>query len=110
MAKRRRLNSNRNQKQGEPGLFAFDPVRKNLIKWGAIAGTLGGFFMVQQSSLLWQIGGVSIVVFVANYHINKAAERIPRWHAVVNAFIGVFIAMFAAIILGTIILATIDGL
>lgn len=56
-------------------------------------------------NLLSQIAGVVIVVLVSNYHINRAAQRIPRWHATIVAFIGVMVAMFGVIIVGTIVLA-----
>ena len=103
MAKRRKLNQNRFQKEPEQGLFSFDPIRKNLLKWGAIAGGAGGLLMIHPS-IFWQIAGVLVVVMVSNYHINKAARRIPRWHAVVTSFAGVIVAMFSVIIAGTIIL------
>ena len=103
MAKKRPLNQNRFQKESEQKLFSLDATRRNLLKWGAIAGGLGGFFMIQPA-IVWQIVGVFIVVLVSNYHINRAAQRIPRWHAVVTSFAGVIVSMFSVIVIGTIIL------
>ena len=107
MAKRRRqkLNPNRFQKQDDQGLFSFDPVRREVFRWGLLAGATGGFFMLWQNSLWWPIVGVFAVVLISNYHIGKAARQIPRWHATIISFIGVFIAMFGVIILGSVILA-----
>ena len=61
--------------------------------------------MLRQDTIIWPIVGVFAVVFIANYHINKAARRIPRFQATIISFIGVMIAMFGVIVLGTIILA-----
>lgn len=85
-------------------MLAFDPIRRDLLKWGALAGVAGGFLMIQQQ-VVWQIIGVFIIVFVANYHISKAARYIPRWQATVISFLGVLVAMFGVIIIGTIIIA-----
>ena len=104
MAKKRKVNPNRFQKQDEQSLFAFDPVHRDVLKWGAIAGASGGLFMLQEG-LLWQIVGVFAVVFISNYHISRAARRIPRWHATVISFVGVMVAIFGVIIIGTIVLA-----
>ncbi|MDX1520100.1 MAG: hypothetical protein R3264_00555 [Anaerolineae bacterium] len=105
MAKRRKMNPNRFQKHDDSArLFAFDPLRQDLIKWGLVAGGLGGIFLIQQG-LIWQIVGLVIIVFTTNSRINRAAERIPRWHAVINSFIGVLVAMFVVVMLGTIVLA-----
>jgi hypothetical protein len=109
VAKRRRSDPHRLQKSDQQSLFAFDPIRKGLLKWGTVAGGLGGFFMVQRASLFWQIVGVLLIVLITNYQINKAARYIPRWHAVINAFLGVFLAMFAVIIVGTIILTMLNN-
>lgn len=103
MAKRRKLKQNRFQKEPEQGLFSFDPIRQHLLKWGAIAGGAGGLLMIQ-TSIFWQIAGVFVVVMISNYHINRAARRIPRWHAVFASFAGVIVAMFGVIIVGTMIL------
>lgn|GEM_PF-1922278 len=107
MAKRRRkkLNPNRFQKVDDNKLFSFDPVRRDAFKWGTIAGGVGGFFMLWQDSIFWPIVGVSAIVFITNYHIGKASQRIPRWHATIIAFLGVIVAMFGVIIIGTIVLA-----
>lgn len=61
--------------------------------------------MIRQDSILWSIVGVAIVVFVSNYHISRASHKIPRIHATVMSFLGVFIGMFGMIIVGTIALA-----
>jgi hypothetical protein len=105
LAKRRRkLDPNRFQKQDGQGLFSFDPIRRDCLKWGAIAGAGGGFFMLSQS-LLAQIAGIFVIVFVSNYHISKASRLIPRWHATIISFIGVMAAMFGVIIVGTILIS-----
>ena len=105
MAKRRKIDPNRFQKENEAGLFSFDPIRRNVFKWGLIAGAAGGFFMVQPQ-IIWQIVGVFAAVFISNYNISKAARRIPRWHAAVISFIGMALAMFGVIIIGSIIIAS----
>ena len=65
--------------------------------------------MIRQDSIVWSIVGVAIVVFMSNYHIGKASQRIPRLHATVMSFLGVVIAMFGVIILGTIVVAYLQG-
>lgn len=57
-----------------------------------------------RSEFVWQLIGVFAVVFISNYHINKAAQRIPRWHATIVSFIGVLIGMFGVILLGSVIM------
>jgi len=104
LAKKRKFDPNRFQQQDNNSLFSFDPIRRDVLKWGTIAGAFGGFLMIQQQ-VVWQIIGVFIIVSVANYHISKAAHRIPRWQAMVISFIGVIAAMFGVIIVGTIIIA-----
>jgi hypothetical protein len=104
LTKRRKNEPNRLQKKDKSGLFSFDPVRRDVLIWGIIAGTAGGFLMIQQQ-LVWQILGVFVVVFVANYHISKAARYIPRWQAALLSFIGMSLAMFGVIVMGTIIIA-----
>lgn len=104
MAKRRKLNPNRFQQQDGKGLFSFDPVRRNLFKWGMIAGVAGGVFMFQDN-LIVQIVGVFIIVAISNHHINKASRRIPRWHAALISFLGVIVALFVVVLAGTIIRA-----
>ena len=106
--RRRKKDSNRSQKQDDKGLFSFDPIRRDVFKWGLIAGAVGGFFILRPE-IFWQIMGVFAVVFITNYRIAKAARRIPRWHATIVSFIGVMIAMFGVIGLGTIILAFFQG-
>jgi hypothetical protein len=104
LAKRKKLDPNRFRKEDDKGLFSFDPIRRSAFTWGLIAGGAGGLFMLQPE-IVWQIVGVFAVVLISNYHINKAARRIPRWHATVISFLGVMLAMFGVIILGTIVLA-----
>lgn len=104
MAKRRRMDPNRFQQQDAQGLFSLDPIRRNLLKWGLIAGAAGGIFMIQQQ-VVWQIIGVFTAVFISNYHISRAARHIPRWHAAVLSFIGMAVAMFAVLIAGSAIMA-----
>ena len=104
MTKKRKFDPNRFQQQDSSSLFSFDPIRRDVLKWGAIAGACGGFLMIQPQ-VVWQIIGVFIIVFGANYHISKASHRIPRWQATVISFIGVIAAMFGVIIVGTIIMA-----
>jgi len=104
MAKKRKNNPNRFKKMDNGHLFSFDPVRREVFKWGLIAGLSGGLFMLQQK-LVWQIIGIFAVVFISNHRVNKAANRIPRWHATILSFIGAAIALFGVIISGTIIFA-----
>lgn len=85
-------------------LFSFDPIRRDVLLWGLVAGTIGGFFMIQQQ-ILWQLLGVFVVVFFANYQISRAARYIPRWQATALSFIGLSVAMFAVIVVGTLIIA-----
>jgi len=61
--------------------------------------------MIRQDSIIWSIVGVAIVVFVSNYHISRASQKIPRVHATVMSFLGVFMGMFGVIIVGTVVLA-----
>jgi hypothetical protein len=105
----KKLNPNRFKKQDGLGLFSFDPIRRDVFKWGLIAGGTGGLFMLRSNQIIWPIIGVATVVFMTNYHINKASQRIPRLHATVMSFIGVMIAMFGVIIVGTIILAYLEA-
>jgi hypothetical protein len=104
LTKKRKSDPNRFQQQDNNSLFSFDPIRRNVLKWGTIAGASGGFLMIQQQ-VVWQIIGVFIIVFMANYHISKAAQRIPRWQATLISFAGVIAAMFGVIIVGTIVMA-----
>ncbi len=104
MAKRRKLDPNRFKQEDENGMFSFDPIRRDVFKWGLIAGAIGGGLMLNPS-LFWQILGVLAVVLISNHHINKAARRIPRWHAVINSFLGVMLAMFGVIFLGSLLIA-----
>ncbi len=102
----KKLSQTRFQKQDDKGLFSFDAIRKDVFKWGIIAGAIGGFFMVgQQDTYIWPIVGVMSVVLISNYHINKASQRIPRWHATFWAFLGVMITMFGVILIGSVIVA-----
>jgi hypothetical protein len=104
LAKRQKFDPNRFQKKDNKSLLSFDPIRRDVLIWGIIAGTVGGFLMIQQQ-LVWQILGVFVVVFVANYHISKATRYIPRWQATILSFIGMSLAMFGVIVIGTIIIA-----
>ena len=104
MAKKRKLNPNRFQPQADQSLFSLDPIRRDVIKWGLLAGAVGALFMLQPQ-FVWQFVGVVLVVFVANYHISKAARRIPRWHATILSFLGVMVAMVVVMVIGTVIMA-----
>jgi len=108
VAKRRKLDPSRFKKKEEQRFFSFDPVRRNLLKWGALAGGVGGLFMIQEG-VVWQIVGVFAVVFISNYYVNRAARHIPRWQAVVYSFMGVIVAMFSVIIFGTIVLTFLNA-
>lgn len=107
MAKRqkKKLDPNRFQKQDDKGILSFDPVRRSAFLWGLLAGAVGGFFMLRQDTIIWPIIGVFAVVLISNYQINKVSRRIPRFQATIISFAGVMIAMFAVIIVGTIVLA-----
>lgn len=97
--KRSKLDPNRFKKEPQTddlGLFAFDPVRQDVFKWGAIAGLLGGVLTIS-ASFMWQMIAILMVALVCNYHIGKAAQYIPRWHAVVMAFLGLMFAIFVSI-------------
>lgn len=107
MAKKPRLDPNRFKKGGKPapklddkGLFSFDPIRRDLFKWGLVAGASGGFLMLQPG-IFWQITGVFVVVFIANYHISKASKQIPRWQATIISFIGAMLAIVLMALLTT---------
>ncbi len=104
MAKKRKNDPNRFKTSKPQGLFSFDPIRRNVFIWGLVAGAVGGFFIIQQQ-VIWQIAGVLSSVFIANYHITQAARRIPRWQAAVISFIGMALAMFTLIIVGSLIIA-----
>jgi uncharacterized membrane protein len=108
MAKRRKLDPNRFKQNDEKGIFSFDPIRRDVFKWGLIGGGIGGALMLN-AGIFWQIMGVLAVVFISNHHINKAARRIPRWHAVINSFLGVMLAMFGVILLGSMAIAYVQG-
>jgi len=100
-----KLDPNRFQKQDDNSLFSFDPIRRDTFKWGLFAGGTGGLFMLSTDTIIWPIVGVAFVVFVTNYHINKAARSIPRLHATVMSFLGVMVAMFGVIVIGTVVIA-----
>ena len=109
MAKRKRnLNPNRFQKQDDKGLFSFDEIRKDLFKWGLVAGGTGGVFFIQ-SGFIWQIVGFLAIFFITSRQIEKAARRVPRWHAVFYCLIGTMAAMFVVIIIGNLILVYLFG-
>ncbi len=107
MAKKPKLDPNRFKKGTKPakkldgkGLFSFDPIRRDLFKWGLVAGASGGFLMLQPG-IFWQITGVFVVVFIANYHISKASKQIPRWQATIISFIGAMVAIVLMALLTT---------
>lgn len=108
MAKRRKLSPNRFQEEAEQRFFSLDPTRRNLLKWGAVAGGLGSLFILQQS-LVWQIIGFLIIFFISNYQVDRAARLIPRWHAVLYSLAGAMAAMIIVITLGGLILANLTG-
>ena len=58
-----------------------------------------------QEQIAWQISGLFVVLFVANYHIAKAARYIPRWQAAVVSFTGVILAIVGVVIISALILA-----
>ncbi len=103
MTKKRRPNSQSIQ-QNNNNLFSFDSIRRDVLLWGGGAGVIGGIFMVQQQ-MVWQLLGVFVIVFFANFQISRAARRIPRWQAAALSFIGLSTAMFAVIVVGTLIMA-----
>ena len=105
----KKINPNRFQKQDELGLFSFDPIRRDVFKWGLLTGAVGGIFMTVQNSIIWPIIGVAIVVFGLNYHISKASQRIPRLHATVMSLLASLIAMVVVIIVGSIVIAFINA-
>lgn len=105
MAKKKHtLDPNRFQKKGEQRFLALDPTRKELLKWGIVAGVVGGFFLIQ-NGFIWQILGFLAIFFISSFQIDKAARRIPRWHAVLFSLFGTMPAMLLVIIIGNLILA-----
>jgi hypothetical protein len=104
VAKRRRREHPFKQ-QEEKGLFSFDPARRYTFKWGLVAGLAGGIFMLRPDSLLSQLIGVAVVILISNYHISRAVQWIPRWHATIITMLGAAIGMFGMIIVGTLVLA-----
>jgi hypothetical protein len=104
VSKKKKTNPNRFQKLDDQRLFAFDPIRRSVFTWGLIAGAIGGLFIVQ-ANLLWQFVGVFSVVFISNHHITKASRRIPRWHATILSFVGVTLAIFSVILVGSVVIA-----
>jgi hypothetical protein len=79
-------------------------ARKNLFRWGLVAGAAGGPFLVQPG-LVWQIVGFVVIFLISNYHVNRAAQRIPRWHAVFFSLAGAMLAMFVIVTIGSILIA-----
>lgn len=104
MAKRRRQEHPFKQHE-EKSLFSFDPARRYSFKWGLIAGLAGGMFMTRPDSILLQLIGVGVVIIISNYHINRATQWIPRWHATIITMLGAGLGMFGMIIVLTILLA-----
>ncbi len=106
MTKRHKLNPNRftpsGQKLDDKGLFSFDPIRRDLFKWGMLAGAVGGFLMLRPEMLL-QIAGVFLIVFIANFQINKAADTMPRWQATVISLAGAMLAIVLIVVIGVLI-------
>jgi hypothetical protein len=90
------------------GMFAFDPIRRDVMMWGFIAGAAGGAVLLIEQ-LFAQIAGVFIVVLVSNYRINHAAKQISRWHATINSFIGVTAGLILAIAVGTVVISIISA-
>ncbi len=103
MAKRRRSNSNRFKQPPSQKFLSFDPIRQNLFKVGLVAGALGGLFFIP-NTLFWQVIGFLIIFFISNYYVNKAAQLIPRWHAIIFSLVGAMLAMMVVITIGTIVL------
>ncbi len=99
MTKKRKLNPKRFQTPADQKFFTFDKIRINLFLWGMVAGAFGGFFALK-SGFVWQVAGIFAMVFISNYHINKAARQIPRWHAAVFSFVGLMLALLTVAILG----------
>jgi uncharacterized membrane protein len=99
MTKKRKQNPNRFQKTTDQKFFTFDKIRINLFLWGMVAGAIGGFFALK-SGFAWQVAGIFAMVFISNYHINKAAQQIPRWHAALYSFFGLMLALLTVAILG----------
>jgi hypothetical protein len=103
VAKRKRRQPNPFEQQEDKGLFSFDPARRYALKWGLIAGLAGGIFMIQPEAYFWQLVGVVIVILISNYHIGRASQWIPRWHATIMTMLGAALGMFGIIIVGTIV-------
>ncbi len=106
--KKRKLNPNRFQQQDEQHLFAFDPIRRELFQWGMIAGAIGGLFLAQDG-FVWQIIGFLLIFFIIGHRIEKAAQQIPRWQAILLAFIGSLPAMLLVIFFSRLILVNLYG-
>jgi len=100
VAKKRKANPNRFHQTDDQSLFSFDPVRRNVLSWGIVAGATGGLFMLQKG-LVWQLAGVLAIVFISNHHIARATRRIPRWQAAVLSFVGMMAAIFIVVLVGT---------
>jgi hypothetical protein len=90
------------------GMFAFDPVRRNVMMWGFIVGAAGGAVLLIEQ-LFAQIAGVFIIILVSNYHINQASQQISRWHATINSFIGLTTGLILSIAVGTIVISILSA-
>jgi hypothetical protein len=90
------------------GMFAFDPIRRDVMLWGFMAGAAGGAVLLIEH-LFAQIAGVFIVVLVSNYRINQASQQISRWHATINSFIGVTAGLILAIGVGTVVISILSA-
>ena len=109
MAKKKRsLNPNRFQQAGDQKFFSFDPVRQEIFKWGAIAGTAGGLLLAQEG-FIWQILGFLAIFLISGRQIDKAAQRIPRWHAVAFSLLGTMPTMLVMVVVVRLILASLSG-
>jgi len=106
--RKRKLDPHRFVKQDEQPLFAFDPIRRELFQWGMIAGAIGGLFLSQEG-FIWQILGYLIIFLIMGRRVDKAAQRIPRWHAIVITFVGTLPVMILVIFFSRLILANLGG-
>jgi hypothetical protein len=100
--KQRKLRSTRHQPPRQ-GVFLLSPIRRTLLQWGMIAGTAGGFLLIQPQ-IGWQIVGIFVMVFIANYQISKAAQQIPLWQAIITTLIGILTAIMGVITVGTLLI------
>jgi len=106
--KRGKLNPNRFQQDQTSddglGMFAFDPIRKNVFLWGLGSGIIGGILTLRASPFL-QIIIVLGIVSICSYQIAKASLKIPRTHATMMAILGLAVAIFAGSLINALILS-----